>query len=606
MKLTIKTTITVGILMSLCLGQIPAQAKEIKSTEALREMPQQAVIALATQPIDAINKKVGSFSQEIGVANPEEPFDIKGLLTSSIAEMGVNITIDGSRGVGLAVLNPMANPLLKIPVLFLPVADAQNALNGLKKKTAAGQDIWQTADDMFVRASGKYLLLAEKAEILTTIAPMPKGINLTEHDRKIFSQSDAAVVINMTSLTPMMRMMAMMFTAGEQAQKHPALGKMTNLFVERICEMNTISVGAKLGSQGVNLKYNIQAKKGSTLAQHLTNHPLTDLAPLAKLPGQDHIFAYAFNFDNKAFGNALTSIIDILRTDTTVQNNIKPAEFDEIKNLTLKMLELNHQGSVAMYPSPDTPKSGTMLGRSIYIANMKNNREILAQTAQMSGLTAKIMAQFGVPVKLTYKKAAGQIDGITYDEMDMEMSAMVPDPEAKKALQKMYGDKMTITQQYCTMNDLLLGGTGKGTLEQAIAMIKNQTTTLDKNPGIVKAAQNLPSHANAFGFIDFAQYMQFALGMAFSQTSAPQGDETQQMQNTITDMLKQIKGTIGFSITLADGRLQNDIFIPNELIQSASKTVMGLMLSGLFQPPSPSEQTGPDSQPQNPPPFEFF
>jgi hypothetical protein len=565
------TLLTMMILLTANLGLAQTSPSGSQEPAVLKEMPADSAVVIACYSIDSLSKKLNLFAQQIGMLEPGSPAKVEEVIWQ---QWGLTGMIDASAGFGVCISDiTNAN---ETTIMFLPVLDGNSAMQSIGAVEVAGStDIRQVPMGPVVKMAGRYLMMAENAEILNALGQKPKGVKLSSSAVEIFAKSDVAVTINLAGLMPKVKEKILKeMTSDPEIQKHPSIVKVINMATDRLSELQSASVGILLGEEGVNLKTNVQAAPNSTLAKYLSNHPTTDISKLAKLPGQNFILAGAVNFDKKMFVDMAGAVIDAIAGDPSLSEKINQADLKELKALLPQMC--NSVGTVAMY-APGVAADPGAVPKQIIIGDFEDTKQAMESYGQMCSLITKISTQAGFPIKMTYKKAAGEIDGVSYDEITTDMSEFPMPDEAKQGMTAAYGGQPQFSQQFALLADnTLVMGMGQDALKEAIALVKNKTTGLDKNPEIIKAAKNLPSRANALFLVDVGKYMQMASGIVQAQMQA-QGDQGMNPMVMISMMLGQIKESVGASLILEDGTIKGEVAIPIDMIKSAAQMVQMMM-----------------------------
>lgn len=541
-------------------GQIPA---------VLREMPADAMVVIATKPLADINSRVDVFIHQIGIVPPETPIDlVQNLKTQLANQIGAPVTIDGSKGMGVAIMD-MTNAN-QAYVAFIPVLDAQKVVDAIVNKVDAGGGIWNVPGKGSLKVAGQYLLIAGKAELLADIAQMPKGVKLTPAENQLFARSDIAAKIKLDTLTQMIRPMAMgALTSDPNMLKYPSLIKIATMAIDRVSELQSIALGAHLGKDGINLNINIQATPGSILAKALSNHPTINISSLANLPAKNALAAYAISCNPKPTIDMLSAILDTIAADETLAQKINPADIKELKDILTRMYTLFTSGSFALYQSgvPSVPGDPAM--KFAYVGEFANLAKIMQLYTPMCSLITKISTQAGFPIILDYKKNVGQVNGLSYDDIIVDLSQLPLPAQTMQGIALSYGGNAAFTEQFCQLDDKRMAlGFGSGTLKEAIDLAKNTPAGMDKLPEIAQAALNLPRQANLLVFVDINQYIKMMTKTFMAQSRVPGNEGMGMMVGMMSMMFSQVNGTLGTAIILEDGAIKTDTFIPTQLIQS--------------------------------------
>ncbi|MCK4627425.1 MAG: hypothetical protein KAT56_00405, partial [Sedimentisphaerales bacterium] len=153
----------------------------------LKEMPADAMVVVACHSLSDFSQKVGAFVQKLGIMPPEAPpINLEQMLSGKFDLAG---KINGAGSFGICVLDVMtAN---EMTVIFVPVHNAAEAMKALNATAVEGvSNVFKSEKSGFLKPTGKYLLLAENAEILTLLERIPKGVKLNPAAHKLFAESD--------------------------------------------------------------------------------------------------------------------------------------------------------------------------------------------------------------------------------------------------------------------------------------------------------------------------------------------------------------------------------------------------------------------------------
>lgn len=582
-----RTSLVMGLL--LCLTMISGVMGG--ANPFLKEVPSGAALVIVTGPLSEFSAKIDQFARQIGVPM-EKPFNAGEMLSG---QMGIGAAIDGSRGVAVAVRD--LTMLEETAMVFVPVTDGAAAKTMLAQGTASPvADVYQTTDGVFAKAMGNYIIIAPKAETLGNLAG-PKGVVLSPADLVMFEQSDIAAVVNLDGVMPMFKGLMGGLLEKPELQQYPALKTLLAMAIDRVGESKAVSLGVKLGADGINLALGYQTAPGSVLGKYLVKQPTTSVKALANMPTTDFVGASTAKHDPAGFIAVINAVTEVLINDAKMKEKLNPADVTQLKDLLTKVLTQSTGSTTAIYMPPATPGQTGMVFSSV--AEYENAAKTMELMEPMCTTATKVIQQAGYQLPISYNKNAGTMDGLTYQEINIDFSQLPLPQDMMQAMAMMHGGKAAISEQFCLVKgDMVAVGMGEGGLKNAIALIKNGPTGLDKDPGVVKAAANLPKEANMLGFVNVGKYIQFAVGMATAQ-AAQQNPQQAQMMAGMAAMFGSIQGTVGAAVTTQDGGARVEIFVPTETIQSGVQ--MGMMMMGGMMGGG-SCQPGTAPQGQEPPP----
>ena len=538
----------------------------------LSEMPADAALVVATQPLAQISIKIEKLSHQMGALPPDVPFTVAEALAGSLGLPPAMMDSDRGMGVVIANLADAQNS----SVGFLPVKNFQEAIAALDAQPVADvKDVWTTGGgQIYIGSSGGFLLMGGSAELLAALAQKPKGVKLSANDTQLFAKSDVAAVVNLTTVTPMVRGMAMMaLMSNAKVQEHPSVMQIINMALDRISELQTLSLGLRMDDAGLHLGINCKTLQGSKFAQFLTNHPPTDLSALAALPAENFTSGAVYSLNPKAFIEPINAILDALAADTTLADKIAPEIIKELKAFTNKSLSLSCTSvACANYIAP-AAEGAAPTEEAIMVAPYAKAEDIdvdLKLAQQMCPLWTDILTKLGINIPMTYKPDAGTVAAKTYDQFSLDFSQLEAPAPVMEAIQKQLGGEAAVTFYYCKIDSNRLGmSSGLAGMEKLIKFTNSGQASLDKSPEIAKVAQHLSRKANVIMVADVGRSMQVWAQRPEMQAFAP--------------MLSMLKGTIGLSKVVDNGSVEAKIFISQELFDSAAKVVpmfMGMMMGG--------------------------
>jgi len=590
----------------------------------LEQMPSEAVAVLATKPLAGLNSKIDVFAHQIGAVPPETPMDVVAMISAQLSiALGGQVSIDGTKGAGVAVMNLMATQ--QSFIVYVPVVDVAKLIDSLANKEAAGTNIWKLSEDMYISGDGSYLLAGPNVTALTQATTGAKGVKLTAAESQLFGQSDVAVTARLASVMPMLKGVATAGMAGNvELQKYPNWVALLTKALDRVCELESAGLGLNLGQQGINVKFNCQAVADSVLAKYMSGHNKTDMSWLAKLPVNDYVYAGTYSFDNRILLDPVGAILDAVAADPRFASKINAGDMEQLKGLFKELCPCNNGCAEAVYlPADISPVAtdGNVGLNVIDVSAVKGAAKTLAKFAELMPLVTKIAEQMGYKLVLSYNKDAGKVGDLSYDEVVVDFSGLPMPPQVMQSMGAMYGAGMpAFKEQICLMNDEVMAvGMGQGCIDKAVAMVKSGPAGLDKQPDIAKVAATLPAKANAYIFIDVSKclqwYCQMLQGQAQSMAQQGQQDPRRQQQaqqmammvNMISMFAGNMKGTVGESVILEDGGLKTDAFVPTELVKSgvqSAQQMIGMMMMGAMQgggAPGGDTQPQPPSEPQSEP-----
>ena len=600
------TTIVAALLLLTGTSQLDAKVPDV-----LSQIPAEAALVVATQPLAAINTKTDLLAHQLGMP-PEQPLHPGDMLGAKLGMAGM---IDGSRSLGLAITNLMdaENSL----IAFVPVTDAQGALSALQAngatEAANAAGVWNCpAINSSVKAAGRYLLISPTAKPLSTFGQAASSVRLDNLDSDLFSRSDVACRVNLASLMPMFRQMATARLASDaKVSSNPGLQNIANMAIDRLCELKSVSIGLNLGQDGVNISMCCQTQQASKLAAFLSNHPTTDISQLAQLP-DNAVYAYALAMNgNKMVGpiNAvLDSAFEALAADPNLAGTLTGQDITELKALVGDLYASAFTGAVGVYASAPGAAAMPPAHNQMTLTTMTDASRVLAAGERACPLITRIAGRFGIDLPMAYQKNAGTIAGMSYDQTTVDLSHLPLPPPMLQAMTANLGGGTSYKQEVCKLDDRRIAtGVGPGSLEKLVSFVQSGQPGLDKNAAFAKAAKNVHAKANLIQVVDLRQAMQMSLQSMQAQMQA-QMQAAQQGQNAQPGMdpmamsmamgmmgglATMVQGTAAGSVLIENGSIQVEAFLPNELVQSVGMIVQSLTSGAAGMPPGgPPAQQG--------------
>ncbi|MBN1846637.1 MAG: hypothetical protein JW810_13195 [Sedimentisphaerales bacterium] len=575
-------------LVGMMLGAVDPAAAALP--DVLKAMPADSQVIIVSQSLTALSQKIDAFAKKAQLPlsqDPSQPFQLSQMLDE---QLGLSNQIDASRGIGLSIQNlSMAGETL---VAFIPMRNASEAIAQLQlEKAPNAEGIWVNQEDgVYLKPTSQYMLLADNVEMLNGLGQRAAGIALSAHESELLSRSDVAAIIQLSSVLELVRpMLTMQINQDEDLQKYPSVAKILTMGVDRLAEVDRVLVAGRISDAGFGLSIHGQAKAGSVLAKYLSGHPQTDLSPLASLPKGNFIMASVGRMDSKLFTEPLGAIMETLAADTSLPAKIDPQDVRQTLQLMGQMYEgMSSQGvGQALYASKQPAQGLKVLEVSSY-ANITESLEVLPKVLANVG---KILAQAGIEIPMTFQKDAGKADGVSYHELRIDLSQLPVPPEVMQMLAMQWGGQPVITEQFAVFGDNLAAvGMGEGAIEEVVQLAKSAPKGLHTDPAIQSTAKHLPAQANGLVFLDVGKYLQFAFSSAMPAGGA-QGMNPMMMMG---QMFGNLKGMVGVGVTLEEGRMEMEMFVPTEIVQSAFATYMQIMMM-MMQPP-PGADTGSQGQ----------
>jgi len=576
-----------GMVSGLSYGALP---------EALQQAPADSQVVIVSQPLAQISAKTDLFARQAQLPLPGNAALNLGQMIDG--ELGLGGQLDSTRGLVVCIGDLSESPEESL-VVFLPVKDAQAAIKASGAEASPdAKGVWEmSAKNVCFMPAGKVLLMGPHAEWLTAVAQKPKGVKLSPADQALFEQCDVAAIIRLEVVLAKARQEMLDGLAGDEDIKaHPAVAAIATMGIERLGELQHVAIGGRFVKEGVALTARVQARAETTLAKYLTNHPGTTAAAFGKLPNADYLFAQVLRCDPRLIIGPMNAIVDALVKDTTLSNKMDAAEVNELKTILQRMYgkTLGDGAAEAMYV-PASSGGGPGAMRFVEVTAQKDVAAVMGEVPRMCALVSKAIERAGFALPITYAVKAGTTDGLSYDELTLDLSQLPLPAEAMQALAMQWGGQAKFSEQICLVGaERVAVGAGPGCLGQAVKLAKGGGG-LDKDPNMARVARNLPGEANVLAAVNVGNYFRWALSPMMG--GGPQANPMMMMMGM---MFGQVRGTMGFAAVLKEGAVQVDVFVPTDLVESVAGAVMQ-MQAGMMQPGTGPGAGGPRGR-QSPPP----
>jgi len=592
MKLVRTCLIIISLSLVPMLAAASASAQIGNTPEVLSQMPASAMLVVVTKPLDSLNGKVNTYIQQPGTTAPgtEEPFNITQMLMGEVSGvLGAPVTIDGTKGIGITLLNIMAEK--KSIVAYIPVTDIKGLIDSLANKEAAAGGFWKV-NNLYIGTAEPYLMVTDDSNIPVQLGQTPKGVKLTTAQTELAGRSDIVAVIKLNELMQTARgKITAKVMSDPNMQQHPSMTQLANMTADRLGELQSAAIGVQMTAKSVNLHINLQTQEGSKLAQFLSNQPMLDISSLQNLPLGDFMAAGYASMNPKSFIGPVDAVFNALINDPTVTDKVGKDNITELKSLMDQSMNIGSQGgSFAMYlPTAGTPGplQRDFIGINICTAEYLAQYQQLQQ--KMLPLMSKILQAVGLNLPMTYQQNAGTAAGKSYDALTVDMSQMPMLPQQRMMLQMQGMENLTYSVLMCKVdNNKLASAASKELLEKLINHQAGGTglNGLNSNPSIMALAQELPPRSNVLYVVDLGNFIKAQMAQPGMQ------------MNPMAMMFGSIKGTIGCSAIIESGEVKGTVVLPAELIQSFVQ--MGMMMGQMMAPqggpgqgPEPSDEPAP-------------
>ncbi|MBN1436080.1 MAG: hypothetical protein JW936_03305 [Sedimentisphaerales bacterium] len=580
------------LLVSLCLMMLSCAVVNGEISDAVRALPSDAPLIIATQSLDDIDEQLIPYLIQLGLPIEEG--------TSVATELGnileIDVDIDSTRGAALVIMD-MDNADEAVAML-LPVSRAGSALERLARdeeieEIGRGRYSVIGRDDMLLKGLGDYLVLASTLDVLDSISESAGGPELSQAEERMFDQGLVAGKVQLQNLGEGFDQALSGMSEGMQSGTvPPGIMSMMGVYMDRLEDLDTLTFGMNLGENNVVINTYVTALPGTVLADCLDEQPTTNVeSALEMLPNRALVMAAAMSGDGENFRPFVEAFVDAMMEESDIDAD----EADEIVD-SMMAWTTGWEGpsAFAQYLSPMND-DGLMEPPVIMGCYTYSDAEEALDLVSESLPTMNRLFGDSLGMSVDVDENAGQVSGHRYSTIMMDMSGMDLGAEGMAAMESQWGEDMVLTEYLCAVDNQLLFTMSEDSLEDYIDFLGSRRRSgLDSSESIGMAASDLPREANLYFFLHAGNMIRQSLGQM--PDAAPE-------EMMAMGMFSELEGVIGFAGTTHRNSMEATITIPNEMVQYFG--TMAMMFSSMGQNNGMGAPTVPGPDDQGPPPRIF-
>ena len=373
---------------------------------------------------------------------------------------------------------------------------------------------------IYAAQKGMYAVISPSSTAVKVIVDAKKtaASELSEDELAMVNRSDLALHANVATYRPAIKKLLAGVKEGLKTQFDPATAMGFNVYLmmgEALVEqLDTTTLGVKMGQNGLNIDSICTAKAGSTMAKVFEAE--SDAAGGAKvldsLPSLPYVLAMGVNgwLDNAAMQAASMDF------SKAIMGPGSPYKLDEKDLAAMEAMQAKMAGMVtgAQMVIGGAP-AGNGIVSMAYVIRCKDSakyREVFPESIELAGkMMAAAPAQPNVPkVSMTYAKDVEKVDGKSVDAINISITG-VPGtkPDALAGIFKMIVGEDKLRMLIATPDDktlvMTLGGTTE-TLEETFKVAANKGP-IPAMSGTTEAMRNLPKNSSIVMLFNTANLM---------------------------------------------------------------------------------------------------
>ena len=552
-------------------------------SQALAQVPSDALVVLRINHLDATNKKVSDLLQQLGVVDlvPQAKDPLK--------------AFSDATGVPAASLDATRDAVVFMPngaggkeedeegdqpqaVVLLPVSDYAKFVGGLTGAKTEGEvttgRFKDAPEDTFVAHWGDYAAVTPRKDLLKG---KHDGLTLAGPAAAEMDAKDVCLYVNFpvlkTALAP--KLAAAKKEAAEQADDrmgdadagkkavaHAAMDQAFNVADSFLRDAQPTTVGLTIGKAGVSANLVVAFTKGSYLGTLLGQMKTTTGPLLAGLPEEKYLFFAGGVADPKMTAKLIDDLIAPI-TPKLAGMGDTGAKVKQMVDLYRSAAASTDAWSVGGVVPTAALGQGSLI-RNVGVIHADAARLMSAQE-QTAELQSPLMDAFGLKeanfMKTTVTKGAKTVGGVSFDQVQSVVDPNANNGQAAQAeqvLKYIYGpDGQTALIGAVDAHTLVSSmGVDDVLLAAVVDAAKGNKDVLSAQVKAVDA--ELPKARSAVAYVDLAQF--FATGISYAHA----------MNVNLPVQLPPNLPPVGVSIG-ADAEqqaLKVDGFVPTSLMQS--------------------------------------
>ena len=480
----------------------------------------------------------------IGVSRPGDGRGARSDLLDMIKkELKLGKGFDSKNGAAFVVLDPktVGLDLVKLmdeiprakPIGPDPASDPENMVAAIlpgtvetlfvdAKPTKEGEltVLKPNTKKIYAAQKGMYVVISPSSTAVKAIVAAKKtaASDLSKDELAMVNSSDIVLHVNVAPYRPVVKKLLDGFKEQLKTQFDPAtamgLGVYLMMGEALVEQLDTTTLGVKMGQNGLNIDSICTAKTGSTMAKVFTAE--SDAAGGAKvldsLPSLPYVLAMGVDgwMDNAAM---LAASKDFMRA---MMGPGSPYKLDEKDIARMEALQAEVAGLVTgVQVVIGGAPAGMGMASLAYVIHCKDSAKYRAIFPESIEFASKMMgaapAQPNAPkVSMTYAKDVEKVDGKSVDAINISLTG-VPGtkPDALAGIFKMIVGEDKLRMLIATPDDktlvMTLGGTTE-TLKETLKVAANKGP-IPAMSGTTEAMRNLPKNSSIVMLFNTANLM---------------------------------------------------------------------------------------------------
>lgn len=477
----------------------PARAQADK--EALKALPDNTIAFVAVNRLNELDDKLAKLGKQFKAPLPVKPLAL--IRTFAGIEKGLD-----DKGTILAAALDTGGGIDRPPagVVFVPVTDYKEFITQLSAKDADAEiteiEVPLVGVKLLVGKRGKFAVAAqlEHEEALKAVLASKTAMPVSTALQAYVAQNDAVGVVT----TRGVRMGTEAARKGiDQVRPFldnlPADAAFVGTMVDAIsgffksCETDVanLGMGVRIDAGGnVHLDGRVMFVKGSGFAKagREASKPAAE-GPLAGLPSGPFALAIGGTISDKLMARMMQFNLEILKT---VAKDLPAEKMRKLEEAYAGMAKgVRGMGMVLQVGKGDEPLVGTLAG----VFHTENAAAYMTSYEKSLKDMTEVMKDLPIPFMPTQDLKRIKVAGKPGLEITMDFSGFPGiDDEAKRMLDKMFGEGGKLTASMAPLNDkmVIVRYSGAKGLQETMQSLKANAAGLSNDPQVTKTAAMLP------------------------------------------------------------------------------------------------------------------
>ncbi len=569
--------------------------------QVLDQVPGDSLVVVKVNHLQDTSAKVAAFMQALGVTDFQPALNDP--LAAVMSQSGLTAGIDKSGEMAMAWLNRPWSGTQKDangkqvppPVLILvPVSDYKAFVEQSTVVRTEGdvsvvhfkQD--KSGEDTFIANWGAYAAMSPTKDVVTA---KPDGLKATGLAAKQLAEKDAIIFVNMPALKAMAipQLQANRQKILNEVQKTAAAGnpgagpnqaavlksvvnQVINMATTFMQDSQATTIGINVGKDGITGTLLAEFVPDSATAKLVAQVKNTDQPLMAGLPDNKYLFYGGMVQDPALSVKIIDGLAGSISTDIAGlgENGKLIQEIIDNTKEGMSAIEGSAFGMVA--PTGAIGQGGLVELVGVYKGDAAKLQAVQKTQVEAQQKLMKAMSmKSGEVMKTSYLEGAKTIDGISFNQVQMQPNMQGNTPQemqAAQAMSIMYGPNgLVMLNGIIDPKTLLVVGGGDDQLiSSAIAAAKSNTDVLGSAEALKSVDANLPKTRAAVVYIPLDVIVSTAVSYA------------RQFGFPMPVQLPPNLPPIGISAGTEGSAIRVDEHVPTQLVQSLIQAGMQVFL----------------------------